>query len=50
MISHMEFECKLAHDKSNVKTIGGFNSIKELYDKISQSFEVPSNEVSMNFD
>lgn len=33
----MEFECKLAH-QDEIKKISGFNSIKELYDKISKAF------------
>lgn len=39
MISKMEFQCKLAH-QDDVKRISDFNSIKELYERISQTFQV----------
>lgn len=45
MISKMEFDCKIAY-RDEIKRLSGFNSIKELYEKISQSFSVSTSEVS----
>lgn len=44
MMSSMEFDCKLAHSDS-VKKISGFNSIKELYERISLLFSIPIDQI-----
>lgn len=36
----MEFQCKLAHS-NEIKIVSGFNSIKALYETISQIFSIP---------
>lgn len=40
----MEFDCKLAHC-DEIKKVSGFNSIKELYVKINQVFQVETNDI-----
>ena len=40
----MEFDCKLAHC-DEIRKLSGFNSIKELYVKISQVFQVDLNDI-----
>lgn len=44
-----EFDCKLAH-LDEIRKISGFNSIKELYERVNQTFNVPINQVSSIFD
>lgn len=46
MMSKMEFQCKLAHE-DGIKKVSCFNSIKELYERVSQVFSVPISEVSI---
>lgn len=48
MTSRMEFDCKLAHD-DEVRTISGFSSVRELYDRISIIFDISIGEVSVNY-
>lgn len=48
MMSKLEFDCKIAH-LDEVKRVSNFNSIKELYQRISQTFLVPINEVSSDY-
>lgn len=47
MTFKMEFRCKIAH-LDEVKKVTNFNSTRELYERISQTFSVPINEVSLS--
>lgn len=45
MTPNMEFNCRLAHQDGPTKRLTNFNSIKELYNKVSSSFSVPTDEI-----
>lgn len=42
--SMLQFYCQLAHGSPTI-FVSGFSSVKELYQKIGESFDFPSSEV-----
>lgn len=41
----LEFHCQMAHG-SSTKLISGFSNVRELYQKIGECYDIPSEEVS----